>query len=301
MKKLVKLFMAAVLTVLSYGNAFATTSEADSVLAAKLVQSPKVSADSVIATSLKATNLDMNTITAGTVNSTERMYTPFLSATKIETKDYIKTKGLQVFKDFTLMPSVNATGEDGSNPKFVMQYGGSSMSNCFSIKFDNDTVTKDLGMIFSTKSYSGFHHITFDASEYNFKFEDGDKTGVMKVDGKIICKSEIRVAEVNTDKVNSKDITAKNINVELGNAADYVFEDGYDLKSLGEVEEYVMSNKHLPGVPSASEFQNKGMNVSEMSNLLLEKVEELTLHLIRMQKEIDQLREENNALKANNK
>ena len=39
------------------------------------------------------------------------------------------------------------------------------------------------------------------------------------------------------------------------------------------------------------------MNVSEMSNLLLEKVEELTLHLIRMQKEIDQLREENNALK----
>ena len=123
----------------------------------------------------------------------------------------------------------------------------------------------------------------------------------MKVDGKIICKSEIRVAEVNTDKVNSKDITAKNINVELDNAADYVFEDGYDLKSLGEVEEYVKSNKHLPGVPSASEFQNKGMNVSEMSNLLLEKVEELTLHLIRMQKEIDQLREENNALKANNK
>ena len=109
------------------------------------------------------------------------------------------------------------------------------------------------------------------------------------------------MAEVNTDKVNSKDITAKNINVELDNAADYVFEDGYDLKTLGEVEEYVKSNKHLPGVPSASEFQDKGMNVSEMSNLLLEKVEELTLHLIRMQKEIDQLREENNALKAKNK
>ena len=297
MKKLIKQLFVLVLAICSLDNAYATTSEADTVLAAKLVQTPKVNADSVIATNLKATKLDMYSISAEDINATDRINSPFISATKAEVKNYIKTKELDVFKNLTIMPSVNATGEDASNPTFVMYYGGSSMSNCFSIKFDNDTVAKDLGMKFSTNSYSGYHHLTFDASEYNFKFEGGDKTGVMKVDGKIICKSEIRVAEVNTDKVNSKDITAKNINVELDNAADYVFEDGYDLKSLGEVEEYVKSNKHLPGVPSASEFQDKGMNVSEMSNLLLEKVEELTLHLIRMQKEIDQLREENNALK----
>ena len=301
MKKLIKQLFVLVLAICSLDNAYATTSEADTVLAAKLVQTPKVNADSVIATNLKATKLDMYSISAEDINATDRINSPFISATKAEVKNYIKTKELDVFKNLTIMPSVNATGEDASNPTFVMYYGGSSMSNCFSIKFDNDTVAKDLGMKFSTNSYSGYHHLTFDASEYNFKFEGGDKTGVMKVDGKIICKSEIRVAEVNTDKVNSKDITAKNINVELDNAADYVFEDGYDLKSLGEVEEYVKSNKHLPGVPSASEFQDKGMNVSEMSNLLLEKVEELTLHLIRMQKEIDQLREENNALKAKNK
>ncbi|MBR5373258.1 MAG: hypothetical protein IK131_01125 [Paludibacteraceae bacterium] len=124
----------------------------------------------------------------------------------------------------------------------------------------------------------------------------------MNVDGKIVCKEEIRVAEVNTNKVNSdevntKGITAKEINVEMDNAADYVFEEGYDLKSLDEVEAFVKSNKHLPGVPSASELKENGMNVSEMSNILLEKVEELTLHLIRLQKEVEQLREENNALK----
>ena len=286
---------------LSLGNAFASNTEADTILATKLVQTPKVNADSAIVNVVKATKLDMNSISAEDINATGRVYSPFIIATKVEVKEYTKTKDLDVFKNLTIMPSVNATGEDASNPKFVMYYGGSTMSNCFDIRFDNDTVTKDLGMKLSTKSYSGYHHITFDASEYNFKFGDSKKTGVMNVDGKIVCKEEIRVAEVNTDKVNSKDITAKNINVELGNAADYVFEEGYDLKSLGEVEEYVKSNKHLPGVPSASEFQDKGMNVSEMSNLLLEKVEELTLHLIRMQKEIDQLREENNALKAKNK
>ena len=286
---------------LSLGNAFASNTEADTILATKLVQTPKVNADSAIVNVVKATKLDMNSISAEDINATGRVYSPFIIATKVEVKEYTKTKDLDVFKNLTIMPSVNATGEDASNPKFVMYYGGSTMSNCFDIRFDNDTVTKDLGMKLSTKSYSGYHHITFDASEYNFKFGDSKKTGVMNVDGRIVCKEEIRVAEVNTDKVNSKDITAKNINVELGNAADYVFEEGYDLKSLGEVEEYVKSNKHLPGVPSASEFQDKGMNVSEMSNLLLEKVEELTLHLIRMQKEIDQLREENNALKAKNK
>ena len=286
---------------LSLGNAFASNTEADTILATKLVQTPKVNADSAIVNVVKATKLDMNSISAEDINATGRVYSPFIIATKVEVKEYTKTKDLDVFKNLTIMPSVNATGEDASNPTFFMYYGGSTMSNCFSIKFDNDTVKKDIGMKLSTQSYSGFHHITFDASAYNFKFENGKGTGTLNVDGKIVCKEEIRVAEVNTDKVNSKDITAKNINVELGNAADYVFEEGYDLKSLGEVEEYVKSNKHLPGVPSASEFQDKGMNVSEMSNLLLEKVEELTLHLIRMQKEIDQLREENNALKAKNK
>ena len=77
----------------------------------------------------------------------------------------------------------------------------------------------------------------------------------------------------------------------MNNAADYVFEDNYDLKSLNEVESYVKANKHLPGVPSAAEMAENGMSVSEMSNLLLEKVEELTLHMIELQKE-------NQALKA---
>ena len=84
--------------------------------------------------------------------------------------------------------------------------------------------------------------------------------------------------------------------MELPAAADYVFEDNYNLKSLSEVESFVKENKHLPGMPSASEFAEKGMSVSEMSNKLLEKVEELTLHMIQLEKENKDLKEKVNSL-----
>jgi len=77
------------------------------------------------------------------------------------------------------------------------------------------------------------------------------------------------------------------------NWADYVFADDYPLSSLPEVEAYVREHKHLPGVPSASEVVEQGLDLAAMDAKLLEKVEELTLHLIRMQKEIDALKERN--------
>ncbi|NBW38627.1 MAG: hypothetical protein EBR30_27130 [Cytophagia bacterium] len=70
---------------------------------------------------------------------------------------------------------------------------------------------------------------------------------------------------------------------------DYVFEPTYQLPSLTEIENYIKVNKHLPEVPSAKEMEANGINLSEMNMLLLKKVEELTLHLIEVQKNsIDQ-------------
>lgn len=116
--------------------------------------------------------------------------------------------------------------------------------------------------------------------------------GNLLVNGTIECKKNLKVAEVD-----AKSLRANDVKVDLNNAADYVFEENYDLKSLSEVEAYVKANKHLPGVPSASELREEGMSVSEMSNLLLEKVEELTLHLIRVEKENQALKAEIEALK----
>ncbi len=64
---------------------------------------------------------------------------------------------------------------------------------------------------------------------------------------------------------------------------DYVFEPGYKMQSLSEVEAYVKTNKHLPEVPSAREME-KGVDLAEMNLKLLKKVEELTLRMIEMEK-----------------
>ena len=67
--------------------------------------------------------------------------------------------------------------------------------------------------------------------------------------------------------------------------ADFVFEDDYDLMTLPEVEEAIRANRHLPGIPSAKEMSEHGVDVAVMQNQLLQKVEELTLYLIQLQKE----------------
>jgi hypothetical protein len=74
-------------------------------------------------------------------------------------------------------------------------------------------------------------------------------------------------------------------------ASDYVFEKEYNLRSLDQVEQFVKENKHLPEVPSAAEFKENGYSVGQMDDVLLRKIEELTLYIIEQQKLIEQLQE----------
>jgi len=91
---------------------------------------------------------------------------------------------------------------------------------------------------------------------------------------------------------------AKAVEVTLSSSVwpDYVFKSDYKLKSLSEVESYVKENSHLPGVPSAAEVE-KGLDLAKMNAALLEKVEELYLHSIEQEKDIDALKLELKKLK----
>lgn len=74
--------------------------------------------------------------------------------------------------------------------------------------------------------------------------------------------------------------------------SDYVFKDDYELMKLEDVEHFVKQNHHLPEVPSEAEVKQKGFyDLHEMNMLLLKKVEELTLHAIAQEKEINALRQ----------
>jgi len=81
-------------------------------------------------------------------------------------------------------------------------------------------------------------------------------------------------------------IHAKEVKVDLTGFADFVFDKNYKLMPLNQVEQYVNANSHLPEIPSAAEVSKNGMNMGDMQNKLLQKVEELTLYVIEQQKQI---------------
>lgn len=75
--------------------------------------------------------------------------------------------------------------------------------------------------------------------------------------------------------------------------ADYVFEKDYELKSLEEVENFINENGHLPNVPNAAQVKEEGINVAEMTRIQQEKIEELTLYIIELNKRLQALENQN--------
>jgi len=92
-------------------------------------------------------------------------------------------------------------------------------------------------------------------------------------------------------------IRAQEIKVETANWPDYEFTDGYQLPSLKETAEFIEKNKHLPGVPKAAVVEENGLSLGEMNRILMQKIEELTLHLIEKDKDISIIKTELSNLK----
>jgi hypothetical protein len=80
--------------------------------------------------------------------------------------------------------------------------------------------------------------------------------------------------------------------------SDFVFEPDYSLMPIDKLKNYIIANKHLPGIPSASEVKEQGVNLGQMDNQLLQKIEELTLYIIDQEKRIVKLEEENAEIRA---
>ncbi|WP_166921430.1 hypothetical protein [Flavobacterium poyangense] len=142
---------------------------------------------------------------------------------------------------------------------------------------------------------------TTSADIYNTK-QISSKSDLMQVARlAIVANGNVGIGSINPDEkltVKGK-IHAEEVRVDLSVPADYVFQKYYtgksELKSdyvmptLAEVEKYTKENNHLPNVPSAQEIKDKGLQLGEMSNVLLQKIEELTLYVIEQNKKIEVL------------
>jgi hypothetical protein len=114
-----------------------------------------------------------------------------------------------------------------------------------------------------------------------------DSTGANEIPGVIIFRQKGNVLEAK-GTVKASSFMAGNITL---NVPDYVFDDSYSLGNLSELDTYIKEHHHLPGVPSSSEMNKDGMDLTQMNLKLLEKVEELTLYIIRQGKAIRALEE----------
>lgn len=119
----------------------------------------------------------------------------------------------------------------------------------------------------------------------------GFKVASTVAPGAVISETNIHEGGIETTgSITANAITATTVVTtpkwKVGHVPDYVFEKGYRLQSLEDVDKYVKKNKHLPEVPSEKEMTAQGLDLTEMNLKLLKKVEELTLRLIDMDREI---------------
>ncbi len=84
-------------------------------------------------------------------------------------------------------------------------------------------------------------------------------------------------------------IRAKELVVETG-WADYVFNTEYKLRPLKDIEDFIALHHHLPNIPSAKDIQDNGLHVGEVQKKMMEKIEELTLYIIALNKEVEILK-----------
>ena len=126
-----------------------------------------------------------------------------------------------------------------------------------------------------------------------------DVTFSLRHDGQMYVSGNVGIGTKNPDQkltVKGK-VHAEDVIVDTNVPADYVFQkyfDGqseirpdYQMPTIQELESFVRENKHLPELPSAKEMSQDGVNLGEMQMKMLQKIEELTLYIISLKKEID--------------
>ncbi len=84
-------------------------------------------------------------------------------------------------------------------------------------------------------------------------------------------------------------VYAREVQVLLGAFPDYVFSANYNLMSFENLRSFISTNKHLPGISSANEIDSEGIGLGELSRLQMEKIEELTLYILKLEERISNL------------
>jgi hypothetical protein len=177
------------------------------------------------------------------------------------------------------------TRTTNNNPIIIGNYNSGSIPRFFNGKMENfliynralaQTEVEEL-FLNSSDDYK------WSCINQNLIYKQGNiGIGTSSPDEKLTVKGKIHSEEVLID-----------LNVP---APDFVFEKDYPLIDIEKIESYINEHKHLPEIPSAGELEKNGIQLGEMNMKLLQKIEELTLYIIEMDKEIKSLKDKNEIL-----
>ncbi len=146
--------------------------------------------------------------------------------------------------------------------------------------------------------YNG--HMNFVANGGGHYFFTGGDSGTGTIQMVIASGGNVGIGTYSPSEklsVNGK-IAAKEIKVTATGWPDYVFTPSHRLPDLKEVEKYIRTNGHLPEIPAAAEVEHDGISLGDMNTKLLKKVEEITLYLIELKKENEEMKKSTAELRA---
>jgi hypothetical protein len=170
------------------------------------------------------------------------------------------------------------------NQTKALEVRANSTSDAFLVYGDGRIVTKGAHLLFNRTGNSSIRA----NDDLSFRTNNVERIRITK-DGNVA----IGATDPKGYKLAVKgNVIAEEVVVKLhGSWPDYVFEDGYMLKSIEEVENFINVHGHLPEVPSAQHVAADGISLGEMNALMMKKIEELTLYVIGQQKEINELKD----------
>jgi hypothetical protein len=191
-------------------------------------------------------------------------------------------------KDAVAVKAPGAIANNSLMGKLVFAHSGPYSGNSSFIAgvYDKNLFSQGAGMVFHTVSgadisgVDGVERMRI-TSDGNVGIGTSTPQAKLAVNG-TVCATKVRVSAT-------------------GCWADYVFNTGYRLRPLSEVEQYINQYHHLPEVPSAEEVEKNGLDVGDNQATLLKKIEELTLYVIEQNKKIEALEAEMRSQKRKKK